>query len=755
MKIGTHYRINPTYLLSVVFFCSGFAALVYQVVWQRLLTVYYGVGTISITLIVSVYMLGLGLGALWGGALAERVRKKVFLYFLVELLLGCFGMVSLPLLDFLGRHTAGSNLFVSFCCMLAFLFLPTFLMGITLPLLTKIFNRFIQNFLDSVSFLYFINTLGAAIGAVCGSYILISFFGLDVSIYSAATINVTLAALILFFSYRMGGDQNIIQLSLPGSAQRSPLGRAAYGAVFITGFLAIGYEIAWFRVVGVLVKDSPYAFSSVLAVYLAGLAFGSFAMSKYIKYYPDTRHRDLFFFLQGCISLYVIAIFTGYYYLTRYSALRVFTLASFNRTLHPDFMFVSFDSLRESFLSLYAFADVFFWPVLFVLLPTIFMGASFPLISFLALSDQNKEGKTVGTVYCFNILGNVLGGVVTGLMLLPYLKTENTLLLFSLVGMLFLLLIGSSLSKPHFIKQKIVLVLLLLGSSILVFPRTGRLYETIHTSPGIKFTGYLEEGIDGIIMTYQHDDKIVNYINGLGHGGRPGTVFYYEALLAASYAQSIDNVLVIGYGTGSFVEVVLKSDAVKTLTLVEINRTLIKNLCKMDLFENMLSDSRVNLIFDDGRRYLLNTRDTFDLILMDPLRSTTSYSNNLYSREFLEILKQHLNPGGIALLYIDENRVLPKTIAGSFDFVQMFQKCCLASSSTLTINPKRQQQLMGLFSPDEQKALALVAQTVRAYRGDQEYIKKVTKQYPINDDWNPVCEYYIGLKIKERFLYNK
>ncbi len=150
MRLETRPNKRLTSLLSLIFFLSGFVALIYQVVWQRLLTLYYGVGTISITLIVSVYMIGLGVGALCGGYLSARVKNKITLYFIVELLIGCFGLVSLALLDFIGRKTAGSSYMLSFFYMFLFLCLPTFLMGITLPLLTKIFNRLVQNFLNTV-----------------------------------------------------------------------------------------------------------------------------------------------------------------------------------------------------------------------------------------------------------------------------------------------------------------------------------------------------------------------------------------------------------------------------------------------------------------------------------------------------------------------------------------------------------------------------------------------------------------------------
>ena len=283
-------------LLAFVFFLSGFASLLYQVIWQRLLTLYYGVGTVSISLIISVYMLGLGLGALAGGFLAERVRNKIKMYATIEILIGSFGLASLFFLDFLGRATAGSSYTVSFICIGLFLCMPTLLMGATLPLLIKIFNGLVHDFMFSVSRLYFLNTLGAALGAICCSYLVISFWGLDFGVYMAAILNFILAGIITY-SGKMYKHRTL-QNTITGLKVFRPsgLGKFAYLLVFITGFLAIGYELVWFRVVGVLVKASPYAFSTVLAVYLTGIAFGSYYIDKYLRKHKNSDRASLFFF---------------------------------------------------------------------------------------------------------------------------------------------------------------------------------------------------------------------------------------------------------------------------------------------------------------------------------------------------------------------------------------------------------------------------------------------------------------------------
>lgn len=754
--------VKLTSLLLSVFFFSGFAALMYQVAWQRILTLYYGVGAVSTTLIVSVYMFGLGFGALLGGFLAERAKEKLFLYFVIELLIGCFGLLSLQLLDFLGRYTAGSSYTLSFFYMFLFLSIPTMLMGITLPLLTKIFNRLIQNFLDTVSLLYFINTIGAAVGSVFASYVVISFFGLDSAVYFAAAVNFMLAFLIFLAKYVPSGQDEDNYASRPQNDHKAILGRVAYVLVFVTGFLAIGYEIAWFRIIGVLVKASPYAFSSVLSVYLLGIALGSFSMSKYLKKNSSVDKRSLFFIIQFLIGFTVIVIIAGYCYLTQHTFLSAFTRESFYIELHPNYNVTSPQSLEDFLRAVYSLIDVFLWPFLFVFIPTFLMGASFPLISLLALSQRNKEGQTVGTIYFFNIAGNVVGGIITGFLLLPYLGTEITVLGFSLVGIFMGLFIREISGRYLTIVKRVILTLIFVIVAVTFSPKKGELYETMHMSPGDEFESYFEEGRDGTIMTYQHNERVWNYINGLMHGTRPLVPAYVWTMNTISYAPKAENILIIGYGTGSVTEAFLKSNEVRKVTLVELNDSLIRNLKKMKIFREMLADNRVELIIDDGRRYLLRTQEKYDIVIIDPLRSTTSYSNNLYSREFFGIVKQHLNKGGIFTLVIDEYRVMPKTVMSEFDFVNVNRRIVItASNLPLNRDDNKSQIYFGSLSDREQTLIrdwlaeASIKEQDAEYMMDKEYLNKLLAGYPINEDWKPVTEYYIGLKTREKFFIHR
>jgi predicted membrane-bound spermidine synthase len=738
-----------TSFIGVIFFFSGFASLIYQVVWQRLLTLHYGVGAIAITLIVSVYMFGLGVGALIGGYLAERIRRKVLLYFIVEAMLGLFGLGSLSFLDVLGRYTAGTSYTVSLLCMVLFLSLPTLLMGITLPLLTKIFNSIIRDFFHSISLLYFINTLGAAIGALFASYLAITFWGLDGAIYCAVAINILLALAIVALSRLNIDSYKDISLKEQLDAGAGEFGRWAYLCVFITGFLAIGYEIVWFRVIGVLVKSSPYSFSSMLFMYLAGIALGSFTMEKYIRQRQLINKRALFFRMQFLIGVYVIVTFTGYYYLTLYTPFGKLTARSFGALLHPPLPLdlpapaLIFSSVSNFLQSMFSVLDIFFWPGVFIFIPTVLMGASFPLISYLGLSRQDQEGKTVGTVYFFNVAGNLLGGIVTGFILLPLIGSELSLLLFSLIGITFILF-----KENAFISKNIVLVLVCCVFSIFFFPRSGALYRAVHTAPGPDYSSYFEEGVDGVIMTYIKDDRVINYINGVMHGLRPGYAFYAETIITCSHVRYPKNVFIIGYGTGSIVEALLLDPGIEHITLVEINKALIANLSKNPFFDHMRSDRRITLIFDDGRRYLQRTEEKFDIIMIDPLNSTTAYSNNLYSSQFFALARDHLNPAGILCVWMDEHNVMPRTIATVFNYVNMHtlgwaDSFCLASSMPLQYNAQKGNALLERFPRKYREGITSLWSSDVGIIGNREHIMQVTSKSRINQDWAPVCEYYL------------
>ncbi len=187
--------------LAAIFFISGLSALIYQVCWQRLLFTGFGVDLTSITVIVSVFMAGLGIGAFFGGRIADKFPQNIIVIFcLIEFGIGCFGLFSHTAIKNLQEILIHANLMVTALGSFILLLFPTFLMGTTLPLLTSFFNQHIQNIGDSIGQLYFFNTLGAAFGALATGFILFNQFTLSHTIYIAAMLNLGISFLV-FIAY--------------------------------------------------------------------------------------------------------------------------------------------------------------------------------------------------------------------------------------------------------------------------------------------------------------------------------------------------------------------------------------------------------------------------------------------------------------------------------------------------------------------------------------------------------------------------
>ena len=683
------------------------------------------------------------LGALVGGRLAERVQRPFTTYAALEALLGVFGALSPSFLEALGRSTAGAPWSISLGCMALFLSVPTLAMGMTLPVLVKGGTQLVGDFLESVGLLYFVNTLGAAVGAVVASYGAISFFGLDRAVFIAAGINATLALVTWRVSTPRSSQPSAAVLAAQPAGSPG-LGRWAWGIVAFTGFVAIGYELIWFRWIEILVKASPYAFSTVLAVYLSGIGVGCHAMTRHLRRNPGLDRRRLFFRIQGLAGLYVVASTALFFHLTRETSFAVLTRASYVVTLHPAFVWPErWDA--SGFLHLFASIDIVLWPVLFLLVPTLLLGAAFPLASVLSQRQAGAEGETVGTLYFFNTLGNVLGGALTGLLVLPGLGTERTLLLYgTLHG---LMVLGALRAAPSpWVRFRQLPPVAGLALAVALFPQRGELLSAVHLAPGEGFTSTFEEGVEGVVMTWQRGEVLHNTINGLGHGGRPGHKFYAEAIEAFRHANRVDSVLIIGFGTGSTLEIAQRCPGVRAITVVELNATLMRNLEKLALFRGMLEDPRVTLILEDGRRHLYRTAKKYDLILMDPLRSTTAYSNNLYSRQFFSLAQEHLESGGVFLLWLDEQRVLPGTLATVFEAVDVYSFFALAGRGPFVDRPEIEAAILATF-PEELRAG--IMKVPRARVGDRESALDRLGSLPINQDWRPVAEYYLGLRVRQ------
>lgn len=731
-------------VVGAVFFLSGFSSLLYQVAWQRLLTVNYGVGATSVTLIVGIYMLGLGLGALLGGKLSKKNPEQILNYYcLMEALLGVFGVLSIPILQALGLYTSGMPPFVYLVSIFAFLFLPTLLMGTTLPLLTEHMISRSRSFADAVSQLYFANTFGASLGALIGAYGLISIWGLDACIYVAAALNFVICLTVKTISQKDTAQAKpsavTEQASKTGTESRS--GSFIYAWIFVSGLFAIAMEIVWFRTIEIIIKSSPYAFASILGIYLLGIGLGSWLLNRLLKRRNTLDVEKLFFAFQLTIGLYV---YYSYMLLTTHPFKKLVRQSNLQE-LHPNFTTTIFTDPSSFAGGWFTYLDIIIWPLFFILVPTLLMGACFPLLSTILhrTLSTSRGGEAVALSYFVNILGNVLGSIIAGFVLLHFFGTAPTVLILSL-------LVSFTFAPPLFRRlnsqvSKGALLLVLVLSLVLVkfYPSNEKLIAGLHLGPEGKSNIFVQEGADCVDIAFEQNGTVWHYINGLLHGGRMPHIsgYYRRAAEGMSYAGQRKNVLVFGYGTGAIAELVARSKEVEKITIVELNQSVMTNLRKMPLFEKLLADNRIKLVIDDGRRYLNRSEERFDVILMDPLRSTTAYSNNIYSKEFFSLVKNRLSERGVLMVWLDDFYILPKTISTVFPHIILNSSFCLASTQPMQFHKDCFDALINGFDPATKERILSRSEH---YLGDEKYIEQTCKTAPVNTDLHPFSEYHLG-----------
>ena len=269
------------FLFASLFLVSGAAGLVYQIVWERLLELFFGVTMVSVTLIVGAFMAGLGLGSLLGGRLARQVKNTLLVYGLLELGVAAFGLISQPLIFWVGQKTAGTPYLFVFLLSFAILLIPTTLMGMTLPLLTQSFVHRVDTSGSVIGILYGINTLGAAFGTALSGFVLIGAYGFDGTTYIAVGLN-AMVGLIAVILARWQGRTLRESETEPQSA--APVTQWGYKTIlvssFLVGFIGLGFEMLWIRVLHIVDKNTAYSFPSILFIFLLGLALGGYIFGR-------------------------------------------------------------------------------------------------------------------------------------------------------------------------------------------------------------------------------------------------------------------------------------------------------------------------------------------------------------------------------------------------------------------------------------------------------------------------------------------
>lgn len=659
LKTSTSQK-SHSFLLLLIFFFSGFAALIYQVIWQRWLVFYTGISSVSISLIVSAFMAGLGLGYLVGGQIADKVSKnKPILFFVIaELGIGIFALVSKSIIyDWLYQFNAlaGGSPFQTYLTLFLILLFPTFLMGLSLPLLSKAFQqKNAENQASYISLLYFTNTLGAATGTFITTFILIRIMGFEHAVQLGASFNFlcAIAAGIIYYSRNASSETSLKQTVATESAPKSFSWNTNFTYWILqytmSGFMAICFEIIWFRMIETMMKSIALTFSIILAIYLAMMAIGTYTGVKLAKKLSQNRLK---LFLNSQYILYLYSI--GSIVLLQWAVSDIASLS---------FLFKYFKSYEYSFAPNIAVSTMLIIPLFLMAVPTFIMGFSFTLSQLIIQDKFDEVGRKVGWLQFVNILGSTIGAWFVTLIGFNYLGTSMTIKVISLIGLVYVI----ALHRQKF--NNLITSIVMACSLILLtlaLPNNEKLWMKLSGMTDEK-SFIIEEDETALSFIKTFEGKSYVYINGLGQSmfpyNRDISHFTLGAVPALIHPNPQD-IGIVGLGSACTLYTAGGRPETKSLDCFEVIVNQPQALSKYAKRSKdstaiaILNDKRVNLILQDGRYYLKQNTKLYDILEADALRPKSSYSGNLYSVEYFKLLKSRLKKGGFAITWQPTARI--------------------------------------------------------------------------------------------------
>jgi spermidine synthase len=650
-------------LLLVLFAGSGCSALIYEIVWYQLLQLVIGSSAISLGVLLATFMGGLCAGSLalprlrWArGQHPLRVYAKIEFGIALCGILVLFGM---PLVD--GVYTAAVGhglpaiLLRALVCALC-LIPPTFLMGASLPAAA----RWIETTPEGVSWmgmLYGANTGGAVLGCLLAGFYLLREFDMGTATFAAAALNIVVGLVSLSIAGRTEGSTS--------DTAATPV--RAYWPVYVTialsGATALGAEVIWTRILGLMLGATVYTFAIILAVFLIGLGIGSAAgsaISRNLRTTLSTRGA-----LGVCQLLLVLGIaWTAYMISDSLPYWPVNPLLSTS----PWFTF-QIDMAR----------------CLWGILPaTLLWGASFPLALAAAAQKDEDSGRLVGGIYAANTAGAIVGALSFSLFLVPWIGTqgcERLLIVIAAISAAFILL-------PLAISSRNALAAVGLAAGLIV----GGFFATrvpgvpgmliaygrrIMTSMNRSTILYAGEGRNSSIAISKWEDGAIQFhVSGKVEASSEPYDMRLQRMLGhmpALFHSNPKSVLIVGFGAGVTAGTFVLHPGIERIVICEMEPLIPPTATQYFSKENynVMHDPRVQIVYDDARHFIHATREKFDIITSDPIHPWVKGSATLYSKEYFELVKQHLNPGGIVTqwvpLYESDTATVKSEFATFFD----------------------------------------------------------------------------------------
>lgn len=673
-RVGRQTALWPFYIL---FFFSGAPALLYQIVWQRALFTIYGVNIQSVTIIVAMFMLGLGVGSIAGGRLSSVSRIPALRIFgLFELGIAAFGVISLPLFHTAAQFSAGRSNLVTGLVTFVLLLIPTLFMGATLPLLVAHLVKVNGNVGKSVGSLYAANTFGSGVACWVAAIFLMRTFGESGVVHIAVSLNLLVGAGAIIRSLAMAAGAGISSQpeNTPPSDRSERHTISINTALCISaaaGFVALGYEIIWYRIYSFASGGAAPAFAKLLAFYLVGIAYGSLAVH-------DACEKKLRDDLNRTLRAASILIFLG--------AAAAFLIEPCIATL----------------LTWGAPLD-FTYPL--VSIGAALLGAVFPLTSHAAIDPDQQAGQKVSYLYLSNIIGSTLGTLLIGFIVMDHLSTQGVttlLLLFGFVMAATLAWIARSSRRSLLPAFSIACALLVLVAKPLFAHFYERLFLKSDFHSGYVFRDVVENR-NGVI-TVDSDERV--YGGGIYDGQFnvdpvSGTNGVFRVYAIPAFHPRPEKVLVIGLASGSWAQILANYSKVKEMTIVEINPGYLPLIPQRPVVASLLHNPKVHVEIDDGRRWLIaHPESKFDFILMNTSYHWRAHMSNLLSTEFMQILRRHLLPGGVAYYNTTSSARAQFTGATSFPYALRLSNFLVVSDSPIVFDRSQCEQALINYTLD-------------------------------------------------------
>lgn len=736
---------------AVLLFISGGAALVYQVLWIKQLSLVVGVEVYAVTTGISAFFAGLAVGGLVFGRWADRLRRPVRLYAGLELAVALLGVGATLAL----AHSAGlfARLEVrvgllAWLLPFALVGLPAILMGGTLPVLVRALRPVDGQMGEAGGRLYAANTAGAIAGTLLAAFVLLPNLGVTGSALAAASLNL-LAAAGAWLARR--GDELTPQIE-PARTPRSAAAKLAIALYCLAGGVALGYEVVWTQSIVQFMSTRTFAFSMVLATYLAGLVLGSALYAR-----RADRIRDpwglfgLLIALAGLLALLQIAGLGRWLIIAQTQVEGLVLQATGNELAGMCARFAT------AALSM-------------VFLPTTLLGAAFPLALRLAV-DSGHVGRDVGAVVALNTLGGIVGVMLTGFVLVPGVGLVRTLVILALLAAAIGCLAAWRGVAVRRGMRGAILAVAVASVVVGVLTPPDRLADLLPGARNGRITFY-EEGRGGTVavVTQGREGREFSrlYIQGVSNTGDAMPSLRYMRLQALLplliHREEPRSALVIGFGTGITAGAMLRYPGLERPVVAEL---LPEVLQAAPLFKgnfDAVNDPRLDIRLRDGRRELLRSAERYDLVTLEPPPPSAAGVVNLYSRDFYQLAASRLNGGGLVAQWLplptqnnEDSRSLVRSFLDVFPHASLWttefhEMLLIGSLEPLELDAPRIQQRFE--QPEVTAALAAVgvdsaAALLATWVTDRAGLERYAADAPAVTDDRPRIEYAAWVRPKE------